>query len=90
MAEMYVGSEVYHEAFFLPICYNNYFCSIKYVQVMQFSMGCCAEGKRGLQQDFRQLPRRDGARRQARGRQNGRSASWPAGVPQARRQSGRY
>ena len=44
---------------------------------MLCSMGCCAEGTRGPQENLRRLPRLDGARWQARGRQNGRCASGP-------------
>ena len=77
MAGVYVCSDVCHEAFFLPICYKNYFCSIKYVKVMQFSMGCCAEGTREPQQNVRRLPRLDCPRSQAQERQSGRSASGP-------------
>jgi hypothetical protein len=32
MAGVYVRSDVGSEACFLPICYKNYFCSIKYVK----------------------------------------------------------
>src|SRR4029453_1164063 len=48
MAGMYVRPDVCSEACFLSILYKNYLCSIKYVKVMQFSRGCCAEGSENL------------------------------------------
>jgi hypothetical protein len=77
-------------ACFLPICYKNYLCSIKYIKAVQFSMGCCVEGKRQPQQNVRRLPRLDYTRSQAQERQNGRAVSWPVGARRATRQYGRY
>jgi hypothetical protein len=44
MAGVYVRSDVGSEACFLPTCYKNYFCSIKYVQVTPYSLACWVEG----------------------------------------------
>jgi hypothetical protein len=46
MAGVDVCSDVYREAFFQFILYNNYFCNIKYVKAVHFSRGCCMEGTR--------------------------------------------
>ena len=77
--------------FFLPIYYNNYFCSIKYVKAGQFSKGCShgedARISGGLQAATCAWMERG---RQARGRRNGRYASAPVGARRATRQCGRY
>src|SRR5262245_21262805 len=75
MAGVYICSDVCHEAFILLICYKNYLCSIKYVKAAHFSMGCCAEGARGSQENLRRRLHRDGARWQERGPQSGRAGA---------------
>src|SRR5690242_5384270 len=62
MAGVYVRSDVGSEACFLPICYNNYFCSIKYVKVTPFSMACWVEGTRKPPPHVRRRPRLAGPR----------------------------
>ena len=90
MAGVYVRSDVGSEACLLPICYKNYFCSIKYVNVTPFSMAGCVEGTRAPQPNVRRLPRLDGPRLQAPERQSGRAVSGPVGGRRATPQCGRY
>ena len=44
MAGVYVRSNVSSEACFLPICYKNYFCSIKYIKVTPLQHGLLCGG----------------------------------------------
>ena len=90
MAGVYGRSDVGSETCFLPICYKNYLCSVKYVKVVHFSRGCWVEEKREPQQNVRRLPWLDYTRSQAPERQSGRSVSWPVGARRATRQCGRY